>query len=200
MKTEKIIIIDWNHHTNGYCNWNLHAVNSFNIWLVCLPIYLNLLRLFQSEFAHRFLHFVTLELQRRINVVFYVIINIILWCLSNVFRIPTWFSWFFQEEDRCSLFPSPSGRPCGSQEKSSRSRERTPVAKAASTESGSIRTYGQRGTCWRVTLPETNELPLKNCGLETTFLLGRPIFRWYVSFREGSGCWWMLLRKELCGP
>ena len=35
-------------------------------------------------------------------------------------------------------------------------------------------------------LPETNELPLKMDGWNTTFLLGRPIFRGYVSFREGS--------------
>ena len=36
-----------------------------------------------------------------------------------------------------------------------------------------------------VTLPETNSLPLKMDGWNTTFLLGRPIFRGYVSFREG---------------
>ena len=34
------------------------------------------------------------------------------------------------------------------------------------------------------TLPETNELPVKMDGWNTTFLLGRPIFRGYVSFRE----------------
>ena len=31
----------------------------------------------------------------------------------------------------------------------------------------------------------TASLPLKNGGWETTFHLGRPIFRGYVSFREG---------------
>ena len=36
------------------------------------------------------------------------------------------------------------------------------------------------------TLPETNSLHLKIDGWNTTFLLGRPIFRFYVSFREGS--------------
>ena len=36
------------------------------------------------------------------------------------------------------------------------------------------------------TLPETNSLPLKMDGWNTTFLLGRPIFRGYVSFREGK--------------
>ena len=36
------------------------------------------------------------------------------------------------------------------------------------------------------TLPETNSSPLKMDGWNTTFLLGRPIFRGYVSFREGS--------------
>ena len=36
------------------------------------------------------------------------------------------------------------------------------------------------------TLPETNSSPLKMDGLNTTFLLGRPIFRGYVSFREGK--------------
>ena len=35
------------------------------------------------------------------------------------------------------------------------------------------------------TLPETNSSPLKMDGWNTTFLLGRPIFRGYVSFREG---------------
>ncbi len=37
----------------------------------------------------------------------------------------------------------------------------------------------------RLTLPETNSSPLKMDGWNTTFLLGRPIFRGYVSFREG---------------
>ena len=36
------------------------------------------------------------------------------------------------------------------------------------------------------TLPETNSSPLKMDSWNTTFLLGRPIFRGYVSFREGS--------------
>ncbi len=36
------------------------------------------------------------------------------------------------------------------------------------------------------TLPETNSSPLQMDGWNTTFLLGRPIFRGYVSFREGS--------------
>ncbi len=35
------------------------------------------------------------------------------------------------------------------------------------------------------TLPETNSSPLKMDGWETSFLLGWPIFRCYVSFREG---------------
>ena len=34
-----------------------------------------------------------------------------------------------------------------------------------------------------ITLPETN-MPLQTDGWNTTFLLGRPIFRGYVSFRE----------------
>ncbi len=37
-----------------------------------------------------------------------------------------------------------------------------------------------------VTLPETNSSPLKMDDWITSFLLGRPIFRGYVSFREGS--------------
>ena len=37
-----------------------------------------------------------------------------------------------------------------------------------------------------LTLPETNSSPLKMDGWNTTFLLGRPIFRGYVSFREGK--------------
>ena len=36
------------------------------------------------------------------------------------------------------------------------------------------------------TLPETNSSPLKMDGWNTTFLLGWPIFRAYVSFREGK--------------
>ena len=36
------------------------------------------------------------------------------------------------------------------------------------------------------TLPETNSSPLKMDGWNTTFLLGRPIFRCYVSSREGN--------------
>ena len=36
------------------------------------------------------------------------------------------------------------------------------------------------------TLPETNSSPLKLDGWNTTFLLGRPIFRCYVSFRESN--------------
>ena len=36
------------------------------------------------------------------------------------------------------------------------------------------------------TLPKTNILPLKMDGWNTTFLLGRPIFRGYVGFREGN--------------
>ena len=38
------------------------------------------------------------------------------------------------------------------------------------------------------TLPETNSSPLKMDGWNTTFLLGRPIFRGYVSFREDIRC------------
>ena len=36
----------------------------------------------------------------------------------------------------------------------------------------------------KFTLPETNSSPLKMDGWNTSFLLGRPIFRGYVSFRE----------------
>ena len=36
------------------------------------------------------------------------------------------------------------------------------------------------------TLPETNSSPLKMDGWNTSFLLGWPIFRCYVSFREGT--------------
>ena len=36
------------------------------------------------------------------------------------------------------------------------------------------------------TLPETNSSHLKMDGWNTTFLLERPIFRGYVSFREGK--------------
>ena len=36
-----------------------------------------------------------------------------------------------------------------------------------------------------LTLPETNSSPLKMDGWNTTFLLGRLIFRGYVSFMEG---------------
>ena len=38
----------------------------------------------------------------------------------------------------------------------------------------------------KVTLPETNSLPLKMDGWNTSFLLGNPIFRGFVSFREGK--------------
>ena len=40
----------------------------------------------------------------------------------------------------------------------------------------------------RCTLPETNSLPLKMDGWKLNFLLGRTIFRGYVSFREGIYC------------
>ena len=49
-----------------------------------------------------------------------------------------------------------------------------------------------------VTLPETNSSPLKMDGWNTTFLLGTPIFRCYVSFRECSfftGSWGSLWVK-----
>ena len=36
------------------------------------------------------------------------------------------------------------------------------------------------------TLPESNGLPLKMDGWNTTVLLGRPIFRCYVSFNEAN--------------
>ncbi len=39
-----------------------------------------------------------------------------------------------------------------------------------------------------LTLPETNSSPLKIDGWNTTFLLGRLIFRGYVGFREGIIC------------
>ncbi len=42
------------------------------------------------------------------------------------------------------------------------------------------------------TLPETNSSPLKMDGWNPTFLLGRPIFRGYVSFREGT---WLQFRE-----
>ncbi len=35
-------------------------------------------------------------------------------------------------------------------------------------------------------LPETNSSPLKIDGWKTTFLLKKPMFRGYVSFREGK--------------
>ena len=43
------------------------------------------------------------------------------------------------------------------------------------------------------TLPETNSSHLKMYGWKTTFLLGRPSFRGYVSFREGTP-------QEIAGP
>ena len=39
--------------------------------------------------------------------------------------------------------------------------------------------------CFPLTLPETNSSPLKMDGWNTSFFLGWPIFRCYVSFREG---------------
>jgi len=36
-----------------------------------------------------------------------------------------------------------------------------------------------------LSVPKTNVLPLKSSGCEATFLLGKPIFRCYVSSREG---------------
>ena len=48
----------------------------------------------------------------------------------------------------------------------------------------------------KFTLPETNSSPLKNGAWNTTFLLGRPIFRGYVSFREGERCF---SRGATCG-
>ena len=45
---------------------------------------------------------------------------------------------------------------------------------------------GKKSWTEKHTLPETNSLPLKMDGWNTSFLLGRPIFRGYVSFREGS--------------
>ena len=46
------------------------------------------------------------------------------------------------------------------------------------------------------TLPETNSLPLKMDGWNTSFLLGWPIFRCYVSFREYSSCAWRILLTD----
>ena len=40
-----------------------------------------------------------------------------------------------------------------------------------------------KSSCHNMTLPETNIYPLKIGGWETTFLLGKPIFTGYVSFR-----------------
>ena len=40
-----------------------------------------------------------------------------------------------------------------------------------------------------ITLPETNSSHLKLGGWKTSFLLGCPIFRGYVSFREGKVDW-----------
>ena len=40
------------------------------------------------------------------------------------------------------------------------------------------------------TLPETNSSHLKMDGWKTTFLLGTPIFRGYVSFRKGNYIIW----------
>ena len=60
-----------------------------------------------------------------------------------------------------------------------------------------------------VTLPETNSSHLKMDGWNTSFLLGWPIFRGYVSFREGKhvlGCFGNVLlmvrksgKKQLIG-
>ena len=38
------------------------------------------------------------------------------------------------------------------------------------------------------TLPETNSSHLRMDGWKISFLLGWPVFRGYVSFREGTGC------------
>ena len=43
-----------------------------------------------------------------------------------------------------------------------------------------------KSTLLGTTLPETNSSHLKMDGWNTSFLLGRPIFRGYVSFREGN--------------
>ena len=39
----------------------------------------------------------------------------------------------------------------------------------------------------KVTLPEANSSHLKMDGWNTSFVLGWPIFRCYISFREGNG-------------
>ena len=46
--------------------------------------------------------------------------------------------------------------------------------------------FMQKQLASRFTLTETNRSPLKMDGWNTTFLLGRLIFRCYVSFREGN--------------
>ena len=57
-------------------------------------------------------------------------------------------------------------------------------------ESGREENWGRNIGCKcfnsRSTLPETNSSPLKMDGWNITFLLGRSIFRGYLSFREGT--------------
>ena len=49
------------------------------------------------------------------------------------------------------------------------------------------------------TLPETNSSHLKMDGWNTTFLLGLPIFRGYVSFREGNNANKLPIRSHFWG-
>ncbi len=65
-------------------------------------------------------------------------------------------------------------------------RERNPT-KSTKFGAGGTVGFGILAPNWssRATLPKTNSLPLQMDGWNTTFLLGRPIFRGYVSLREG---------------
>ena len=47
-----------------------------------------------------------------------------------------------------------------------------------------------------ITLPETNSSHLKMDGWNTSFVLGWPIFRCYVSFREGTLFTWIFLHQD----
>ena len=57
-----------------------------------------------------------------------------------------------------------------------------------STQKVGFSSWSPTSTSWDAhSLKLTASLPLKMDGWNTTFLLGRPIFRCYVSFREGKG-------------
>ena len=52
-------------------------------------------------------------------------------------------------------------------------------------KAGQVMHQNKRIADLKFTRPETNSSPLKMDGWKTSFLLGWPIFRCYVSFREG---------------